>query len=59
MRYLFKKSQIILFKYCADVKNYENFKGFKLQTTNKQFKFQSKVHSNFQKEKKKKYHNIF
>ena len=59
MCYLFLKSQIILFNYCADVKNCENFKGFKLQTTNKQFKFQSKVHNNFQKEKKKKYHNIF
>ena len=28
MCYLFLKSQIILFKYCADVENCESFKGF-------------------------------
>ena len=28
VRYLFKKSQIILFKYCADVENCESFRGF-------------------------------
>ena len=28
VRYLFKKSQIILFKYCADVENCENFRDF-------------------------------
>ena len=28
VRYLFKKSQIILFKYCVDVKNCESFRGF-------------------------------
>ena len=26
--YLFLKSQIILFKYCADVENFESFKSF-------------------------------
>ena len=28
VRYLFKKSQIILFKYCVDVENCESFRGF-------------------------------